>query len=375
MEHIAIDLGSRESQLCIRSAQNEVLLERRVATRSLRSALKKRPPSRVVLETSAEAFAVADIAMACGHEVRVVPATLVRALGVGARGLKTDVRDSRVLSEASVRMDLPSVHVPSQPSRELKALCSARESLVHARTKLINNTRGFLRTQTITLRPGSGESFTRRVRARHVVSTAPAPPPTQAPATKRRSPRAAAPNAASDTTPPLPPFVRAMLEAIDALSAQIAALDAQLTALVASHAVCQRLMTIPGVGPICAARFAAAIDRVDRFPDAATLQSYLGLVPGEQQSGMTQRRTRLIKRGQPQVRWALVQSAWCLYRTRKADPMVQWALGVEQRRGRRIAIVALARKLASVLFALWRDGTEYTLGGVHASTAQEGATT
>jgi transposase len=97
MDHIAIDLGSRESQLCIRNEKNEIVLERRVSTRLLGSVLRKRPSGRVVIETSAEAFAVADVAKNCGHEVRVVPATLVRALGVGARGLKTDQRDARVL--------------------------------------------------------------------------------------------------------------------------------------------------------------------------------------------------------------------------------------------------------------------------------------
>jgi transposase len=78
--------------------------------------------------------------------VRVVPATLVRTLGVGARGVKTDRRDAQVLSEVSCRIELPSVHVPSTLARELKSVCGAREALVEMRTKLINNVRGWLRT-------------------------------------------------------------------------------------------------------------------------------------------------------------------------------------------------------------------------------------
>jgi transposase len=66
-------------------------------------------------------------AMAAGQEVRVVPATLVRSLGVGQRGLKTDVRDARVLSEASCRMELPSVHIPSAIAQEVKAAPPASE--------------------------------------------------------------------------------------------------------------------------------------------------------------------------------------------------------------------------------------------------------
>src|SRR5437764_8054442 len=107
MEHIAIDLGGRESQVCVRSADGTVVLERRVPTGQLGTWLERRSPSRVVVETCAEAFGVADRARQVGHQVRVVPATLVRTLGVGARGVKTDERDARVLSEVSTRIDLP----------------------------------------------------------------------------------------------------------------------------------------------------------------------------------------------------------------------------------------------------------------------------
>lgn len=130
MKHIAIDLGGRESQICVRSEGGEILEERRHATARLGNFLLEREPSTVILETSCEAFAVADLARRGGHDVRVVPATLVRALGVGKRGTKTDVLDARVLSEASCRLELPSVHVPSMRSREVKAACTSREQLL-----------------------------------------------------------------------------------------------------------------------------------------------------------------------------------------------------------------------------------------------------
>ena len=117
MEHIAIDLGGRESQVCVRLPDGTVILERKVKTERLESFLKKRAASRVILETCAEAFGVADKAIEHGHEVLVVPALLVRQLGVGARGVKTDERDARCLSEASCRIDLPSVHICSARSR------------------------------------------------------------------------------------------------------------------------------------------------------------------------------------------------------------------------------------------------------------------
>ena len=74
-------------------------------------------------------------------------ATLVRALGVGQRGLKNDERDARTLSEASCRIDLPSVHIPTVVSREVKAICVSREALVRMRTLLVNRVRSYLRSR------------------------------------------------------------------------------------------------------------------------------------------------------------------------------------------------------------------------------------
>jgi len=147
MDHIAIDLGGRESQICVMSADGEILLEERRPTRGLGKVLAGRAPGRVVLESCAEAFAVADAARKAQHEVVVVPATLVRSLGVGSRGLKTDVRDARNLAEASCRMKrLPSVHIPAMASRERKTACGLREVLIGSRTKMINAVRGWLRS-------------------------------------------------------------------------------------------------------------------------------------------------------------------------------------------------------------------------------------
>src|SRR5690242_15863787 len=141
MQHAAIDLGSRESQICVRQPDGAIVEERKHPTRKLPELFKTWPPSRVVMEASAEAFKIADAALAAGHQVRVVPGTLVRLLGVGERGVKNDQRDARQLSKASWQTDVPSVHIPSKLSRELKSICGARDVLVGTRTKLINNVR------------------------------------------------------------------------------------------------------------------------------------------------------------------------------------------------------------------------------------------
>ena len=326
MEHIAIDLGGRESQVCVRDATGQVVGEQRLPTARLGWFLRKRAPGRVVIETCAEAFSVADAALESGHEVRVVPATLVRTLGVGSRGVKTDQRDARILSEVSTRIDLPSVHVPSQVARQRKALCSSREALVTSRTKLINHCRGWQRTQGQRIRTGDTSTFVERI---------------------------------TNSELKIPEHVRCVLRVIDELSTQVRALDAELLELVKADETCKRLMTVPGVGPVTAMRFVAAIDDVTRFGSSHAVQSYLGLVPGEHSSGDSKHRTSLTKAGNAQVRWALTQAAWSAWIHRKSDPMVLWARRIAERRGKHVAVVALARKLAGILYAIWRHGTRY----------------
>jgi len=329
VKHAAIDLGGRESQICIRAADGTILEEKRHHTRLLPHLMKSWEASRVILETSAEAFAIADAALELGHQVRVVPATLVKTLGVGDRGVKNDRKDARKLSEVSCRIDLPSVHVPSTLSRQLKSACGTREELVECRTKLINNVRGWLRTKLWRVRTGSTETFPARVRS----------------------------HAAEQH--PLPDHLERTLTMIDALSEQIRAATQELAQFAKTHPVCSRLMTVPGVGPITAVRFVAAVDDVTRFKNAHALQSYLGLTPGERSSSDTERRTGITKAGPTKVRRVLVQAAWCCLRSKRVTALSEWAHRLASRKHKFIAVVALARKLAGIMFALWRDGTTY----------------
>lgn len=331
MEHVAIDLGGRESQICIRSGTGEILKEQRVRTAKLAAFFKTLEPSRVIVETCAEAFAVATSAVDAGHEVRIVPATLVKALGVGARGIKTDVRDARCLSEASARMEnLPSVHLPSKLSRETKSACGMRECLVESRTKLINSVRGWLRGRIMSIRGGAAETFPERVRAKFV-----------------------------EQEVLVPGMVERQLAAIEALTAQIKDADKELGALAKTDERCRRLMSVPGVGPIVSLRFLMAVDEVGRFEDAHHLESYFGLTPGENSSADARRRTHLTRAGATKVRWALIQAAWSAIRSRPSDPMALWAAEIKKRRGGQIAVTALARKIAGILFALLRNGSTY----------------
>jgi transposase len=286
----------------------------------------------VVLEACAEAFVIADAAKAAGHETVVVPASLAPSLGVGDRGIKTDVRDARNLSEASCRMSrLASVHVPTVASRQRKSMCGLREALVETRTKLVNSVRGWGRTHGVgTIRSGSVDSFPHRMRE-HL----------------------------GKLSVEVPAYLERVLISIDTLTLQICGADKELEKAAGEDPTCQLLMTAPGIGPTASVRFAAVVDEIGRFLSAHRLESYLGLTPGENSSSTRQRRTGVTKAGSPKLRWALVQSAWVARRYYKEDPLVLWSLEVEKRRGKRIAVTALARRLAGVLYAMWRDQKKY----------------
>jgi transposase len=118
-------------------------------------------------------------------------------------------------------------------------------------------------------------------------------------------------------------------------------------------------MTVPGIGPVTAVHFVAAIDDPTRFSSAHRVASYLGLTPGERSSSERERRTGITKAGPNELRRCLVQGAWATLRSKTSHPMHDWARQVEERRGRPVAVIALARKLAGIMFAIWRDGTEY----------------
>jgi transposase len=148
---------------------------------------------------------------------------------------------------------------------------------------------------------------------------------------------------------------------LNTLNEHIKAANARLAQLVKEDQVVTRLCTVPGIGPVTATSFAATLDDVKRFDGAKQVRAYLGLVPSEHSSGEKQQRGNISKAGPSRARSMLVEAAWSILQHRKpaTESLHLWATRIAQRRGKRIAVVALARKLAGILFALWRDGTDF----------------
>jgi transposase len=167
-------------------------------------------------------------------------------------------------------------------------------------------------------------------------------------------------------------------DVIEMLNIQIEGADSSLSDLARADSTTRRLMTLPGIGPITALAYAAALDEVERFRGPGQVTSYLGLVPREDSSGEQQRRGSIMRAAHPRVQWLLVQAAWRVWRSTHPGTRAlrEWARAIARRRGTRVAVVALARRLARILFAMWRDQRDFDpkrIRTTHASTAAAAA--
>lgn len=331
MDYVGIDLHKRETQICIETAEGEVI-ERRIRTERDRfvDVFGSRPRARVLIESMTESEWVARCLEDLGHEVVVADPNYAPMYATRSRRVKTDRRDAMTLADACRLEAFRPAHRTSDRRRRMRAELVIRDALVRTRTKYVVLAGTLLRQHGIRVPSGNVDWFVTRVEALSV-------PPEQA-----------------RVIDPLIKLIQTTSEAVDAA-------DERLKALVADDPVVRRLRTAPGVGPITAIAFVATLDEHERFEGPHQVESYLGLVPSERSSGERQRRGRITKAGNSRARWLLVQAAWALMRSKRSDaePLRRWAQRIALRRGTKTAIVALARKLAGILFAMWRDGSDY----------------
>jgi transposase len=163
-----------------------------------------------------------------------------------------------------------------------------------------------------------------------------------------------------------------LLALVGPLNEQIERLDERLGELAVKDKRVARLQTVPQIGPVTAVSFVATLDEVGRFRGAHQVEAYLGLVPREWSSSEVQRRGRITKAGNSRMRWLLVEAAWRVEKRPETVALREWADRIARRRGMRVAVVALARKLGGILYAMWRDGSAYDpakLGGTQGTSA------
>lgn len=150
-----------------------------------------------------------------------------------------------------------------------------------------------------------------------------------------------------------------LVDVCESLRAYLRQMDVALEKQAKGHPVCQRLMEVPGVGPICALSFYTAIEDPSRFNSSADVAAYLGLVPRRYQSGEISRTKGITKNGSKMTRTHLVTAA-TVFRDRGPDcALKEWALALRERIGPRRSKVALARKLAILLLTMWKNETHF----------------
>ena len=214
-----------------------------------------------------------------------------------------------------------------------RALLTARDALVSMRVRLENEIRGLLKA--------FGVMFCKRVGG-----------------FKRRAEEIIQRELA--VAPELIPIFEALMQARRDILARIAALDGQIRAIAKRHGTVRLLMTAPGVGPITAMAVVATFDDAARFRRSSSAGAYLGLTPRRYESGEISRNGRVSKRGDGFTRKCLYEAANAIFWRDLGDPRLRsWAQAIAERTGPRKAKVALARKLAVMLHAMWRTNTPF----------------
>jgi transposase len=154
--------------------------------------------------------------------------------------------------------------------------------------------------------------------------------------------------------------LRHLADHCERLIAYQRAVDRELKNIAHENDICRRFMEIPGVGTLCALTFYAAVDDPHRFSRSADIGSYFGLAPRVHESGLTIKKARISKMGNKSVRSLLVHAAGLYLRHCRPDSAIRdWALRIEERRGRLPSRVALARKLSVIMLAIWKGGGHF----------------
>jgi transposase len=337
MEHFAgIDVSLEQSSVCVLDVSGRIVREAKVASEP--AALVRffeeldLPLTRLGLEAGPLSQWLHAGLTAAGFEVVLLETRHVKA-ALSAMVVKTDRKDARGIAQLLRMGWFRPVHCTSPPAQEVRALLVARKQL-QAKTRDVElSLRGLLRGFGLKVGEVSKGRFA--VRVRELVAG-------QA---------------------MLERIAEAMLQAREALRTEFAKLHRAMLAIVRADAVCRRLMTVPGVGALVAVTFTSAVDDPQRFATSKAVGAHFGLTPKRYQSGETDVTGAISKVGDALVRTALYEAAHILLtRAVRVSGLKRWAMEVAKRRGMKRAKVALARKLAVVLHAMWRDGTAFRWG-------------
>jgi transposase len=244
---------------------------------------------------------------------------------------KTDKNDARGIGQLLRTGWYRPVHVKSVESHQVRAMLSSRRVILKKCIDLENELRGLLRIFGTKLPPRVSHGTFEEVVTERI-----------------------------EAEPTFKEALLPMLEMRGLLYHAYVKLDTQVRRMAREDTVCQRLMTVPGVGPVTALTFKAGVDDPTRFKNSRTVAAHFGLTPKREQSGETDYDGRISRKGDTDVRCALYIAAHSLItRQKHASSLKAWGVKLMKTKGHRKATVAVARKLAVILHRMWIDGTDF----------------
>jgi transposase len=327
---MGIDLAKQVFQLHGVDERGHTVLRRRLSRTQLRIFFAPLRPCLIGLEACGSAHYWARELTTLGHEVRLIAPQFVAPY---RKNDKNDGNDAEAICEAVGRPQMRFVPVKDVGQQAVLTVHRARQLLIAERTALVNQSRGLLAEFGLIVPAGIG-------------------------ALRRLWPSLL-------ETPELPTLVREVFtdlaDRLRAVDERIAAYDRRVDHLARQMEPAQRLMQVPGVGPVTATALVATVGNACAFRNGRQLAAWLGLVPRQHSSGGTRRLGRITKRGDVYVRTLLIHGARAVLRqiARRTDATSRWITALQARRGFNKAVVALAAKQARILWALLATGRPY----------------
>lgn len=327
---VGLDLGDKQSVYAVQVG-DQVVARGKVPTTTpkLESYFRSLEPSVIVIEVGTHSPWVSRLIRRCGHEPVVLNA---RRLEVVSKSLnKSDRNDAETLAwmgQLPLQMLCPVAHRSETAQADLE-MVRARQALVEARTKLVNHVRGSLKSAGIKVKACDTRYF-----PRHAVLAIP-------PGQRKQ----------------YEPLLAVILE----LTRKVADYDRMVIQTAQErYPQTRSLQQVPGVGPLTALTYVLTIDNPSRFRRSRQVGPYLGLTPARRQSGGRDPKLGITRAGDPRLRTLLVQSAhWTLGPRGAESDLKRWGEELTARRGKHVAVAAIARKLAVLLHHLWVSGDVY----------------
>ncbi len=327
---VSIDLAKTVFQVCQFTDSNKILSNKKVSRKKLSQEIAQLSPTTVVMEACYSAHYWGRNFEQYGHTVRLVPAQHVKPF---VRGNKNDANDAVAIGEASLRPNMKFVRVKTLEQQDIQSLHRIRERFVSHRTRISNQTRGLLSEYGLVARQG--------FKALKVLIQEALESETLSALFKEE--------------------LASIYEEIMDLAERLKRVNNKLKAMAQQYPLCRLLMTIPGIGFVNATAIYAAIGDGKQFKTARDFAVWMGLTPQQYASGTKSFTGKITKRGNRYLRKQLVHGARALMnRTKgKKDKLSVWVNDIKERRGVHKACVALAHKLARIIWAILSKGEEF----------------